>query len=554
MKKFSSRVLVLLMGSLFAIGSLEVALRAITIFIPTDNSGPSGTSADSSLRVMCLGNSHTYGAGAPKGESYPGQLQRLLEKTKGDNVRVINHGLLNVNSSFIAEALPGWLEEERPNIVFAMVGEPNVWNRYGYWNYLQRTKAKFEPGFLEKLDSLRWLRTFRLVELLWNRSESWNTTDSKRYSSTFRGARKDTEEGKFFIGHLWLGALEMGYLDVNNLSPERRMEVDEVLKVLVAREPKNFLAWRLLAENALHLNRDEQAVSYAVGRCLAADSGFNYPLLKFINLAMRVYPNIMGEALKAHHANLLARISKEKLQEVEKYFDRGFRDFKKNTPERKLEMLRYYPTHQLTLTSLIRMQIDTHQDDILDALIKKIELNPLSPNNVFLDSFLKNSDKLLSVRYRLKAFLENRSLGLGNIDLMELLSRSGLDEQWLISDLEDIIMRSHATGATVVIQTYPPLRHGGNREIDLILRRWWEGRKNKKDLYFQDVGRELEGVISKTGNREQFYSNEFGPHDNHLNSLGYGEVARIMEKLISEIATTRPGVERDGPNKIATGE
>ncbi len=540
MKKFSSRALVCLFGILFAIASLEVALRVFALVMTSATSLPSRPRADQALRILCVGNSYTFGAGAPKGESYPDQLQRLLAKSLGDHVAVTNLGLMNVNSSFVSEQLPGWLQETKPKIVFAMVGEPNVWNRYGYWNFLQRTKASVGAGVLERLDALRWLRTFRLVELLWNRPHRRNQTDAQAYSSTFKRARKDTEEGKFILGYLWIGVLELGHLDMTLLSTVQRREVEESLKVLVAREPKNIVAWRLLAENAFYLKRPASEMAHAIDRALAADEAFNFRVWRFLRFVQRSQPGLMSQRLKASYATVLARIPARELPQLEQYFKVGFLRPEALSLERRLEMLRYYPTHHMTLTFITRSKFGPHQESVFKAVARILELNPLSPNTHFLGPLRKDQGKLSALKERLEASLQNHPHGLGSSHLMDMISLSKLDADWLYADLEDIISNSRAAGATVVIQTYPPNRLGGTREVDLLLRAWWRARRDKRDLLFQDVGRELQGIMEKAGNREQFYTNDYGPQDNHLSAKGYGEVARLMETFLRTHALLGP--------------
>lgn len=83
--------------------------------------------------ILCVGNSFTFGAGAPAGQSYPDHLQRLL----GDSsYQVINLGRGAFNTSLISEHLEAWLSTYHPRYVLFQVGEPNVWNPYGYERFI----------------------------------------------------------------------------------------------------------------------------------------------------------------------------------------------------------------------------------------------------------------------------------------------------------------------------------------------------------------------------------------------------------------------------------
>lgn len=253
MSQFKSRTLALFLGLLFCVLVIEVGLRAIGLV--EDFQRKKSTTADSSAyRIMCIGNSYTYGAGAPKGFSYPEQLEKFLNNEGKKKYQVINRGLLNVNSTFITESLPKWLEKDRPEIVFAMVGEPNMWNKYGYWKYLQETEKNRKKEILEKEKSdyglhafFSWSKTYRLAELLINRPESWNMTDGD-YSNTFQGMGKRTNQEKYLLAYLWIGAVEIGFYKYHELTPEQTSEASEMLLYLSTVEPSNGMIWRILAE------------------------------------------------------------------------------------------------------------------------------------------------------------------------------------------------------------------------------------------------------------------------------------------------------------------
>ena len=77
--------------------------------------------------IVCLGDSHTYGYLQPEPDSYPYQLERLLNK-KGDRYQVLNLGAIGVNSSQVLHFLPLIIRDYHPMIIILQVGTNNVWN------------------------------------------------------------------------------------------------------------------------------------------------------------------------------------------------------------------------------------------------------------------------------------------------------------------------------------------------------------------------------------------------------------------------------------------
>src|SRR5256885_11060139 len=71
--------------------------------------------ADGVVRVLCLGESTTYGAQV----AYPEELEKLLN-AGGRRYQVINEGVPGINSNEILRRLDGNLERYRPQVVVAM--------------------------------------------------------------------------------------------------------------------------------------------------------------------------------------------------------------------------------------------------------------------------------------------------------------------------------------------------------------------------------------------------------------------------------------------------
>ena len=77
-------------AALAVVGALlagEVILQLASIFAP-DRTSPWREGA--SERILCIGDSHTYGAGVERDESYPAQLQRVLDGLAPGRYAVMN--------------------------------------------------------------------------------------------------------------------------------------------------------------------------------------------------------------------------------------------------------------------------------------------------------------------------------------------------------------------------------------------------------------------------------------------------------------------------------
>lgn len=111
---------------------LEGVLQLLAIFNPfkaaqcsdaLERGGPG------QLRILCVGDSFTFGVGAGFQNSYPAQLQRSIrEKYPALKVEIVNKGEPGANSSEVAAQLSGYLKQFRPQIVLCCIGRNDNWN------------------------------------------------------------------------------------------------------------------------------------------------------------------------------------------------------------------------------------------------------------------------------------------------------------------------------------------------------------------------------------------------------------------------------------------
>ncbi|MFO0985278.1 MAG: GDSL-type esterase/lipase family protein, partial [Planctomycetota bacterium] len=81
------------------------------------------------VRILCIGDSHTFGVYLPREQSYPCQLERMLNHdAQASRFAVINAGYPGRNTATILRLLPQLLEQYRPRAVLLLAGLNNRWN------------------------------------------------------------------------------------------------------------------------------------------------------------------------------------------------------------------------------------------------------------------------------------------------------------------------------------------------------------------------------------------------------------------------------------------
>jgi lysophospholipase L1-like esterase len=80
------------------------------------------------LRVLCVGDSHTYGIWVERSEAYPQQLESLWnQRSESPRLEVINLGVPGTSSSSLLRELPGLLGTFDPDLLIVMVGGNDFW-------------------------------------------------------------------------------------------------------------------------------------------------------------------------------------------------------------------------------------------------------------------------------------------------------------------------------------------------------------------------------------------------------------------------------------------
>jgi lysophospholipase L1-like esterase len=127
-KRFVRQVVIAVVGTLVLV---EVCLQiASAVAAPLlRRSTGAGGDADT-ITILCVGDSHTYGAPLPERDAYPAQLQRVLdERFPRWKFEVLNLGFPGVNSTFVANRLEAQLMQIQPDVVMVSAGANNLWNK-----------------------------------------------------------------------------------------------------------------------------------------------------------------------------------------------------------------------------------------------------------------------------------------------------------------------------------------------------------------------------------------------------------------------------------------
>jgi len=121
--KYIKLLLLAVFGFIAAFAVCEILLSAVSAVYKYGAAArlPSGSATYGNI-VLCLGDSYTYGVGAPSGASYPCQLEKLLNDKSTKKYRVINGGIPGCNSGQLLRHLRENLDKYRPDIVLVLIG------------------------------------------------------------------------------------------------------------------------------------------------------------------------------------------------------------------------------------------------------------------------------------------------------------------------------------------------------------------------------------------------------------------------------------------------
>lgn len=159
--EWGARLALVALGLVLAVLALEVVLQlgAAVVRLTRDERSAIGTAG--SRRILCLGDSNTYGVWLEQREveAWPAQLKAIWPRDGSARpIEVLNAGYPGTNSSQLLRQFPGMLEAFDPELVIVMVGANDFWTE----------PVEIEPGAEESATGLlrRHSRVFRAYRLL----------------------------------------------------------------------------------------------------------------------------------------------------------------------------------------------------------------------------------------------------------------------------------------------------------------------------------------------------------------------------------------------------
>ena len=169
-------------------------VAGVTYYVQVERFNPEvADRGDGRYRIVTFGDSVTAGQGTAPLYSYPRQLESLLNETNpGDRFEVINNGVYALNSSRLADLLPGWMEEFQPDLIVVMTGCNNAWNyRNSHLEELGLLEESERPRVLQLLDRTRTYRFLRVA--LKRRSSGFGIAEEQRHEPVLRDSMKISE-------------------------------------------------------------------------------------------------------------------------------------------------------------------------------------------------------------------------------------------------------------------------------------------------------------------------------------------------------------------------
>ena len=156
----------LILGIVFLASELFLYI-ASAINNPKHMFSPKINEDDSEERILCIGDSFTYGLGAESNYSYPAQLEKLLnDNNPQKRFKVFNQGKSGLSSSIAANTLEDSINKFNPDFVIILSGCNDHWNLY-QCNLPEVLKGqKITKNILKLKINLYKFRTFRLLQLV----------------------------------------------------------------------------------------------------------------------------------------------------------------------------------------------------------------------------------------------------------------------------------------------------------------------------------------------------------------------------------------------------
>ncbi|MBI4570037.1 MAG: hypothetical protein HY719_16715 [Planctomycetes bacterium] len=131
---------------------------------------PAEREAPGATRVLCVGDSYTYGFGVTGEQAYPRRLEgRLSQALPGRAVRVYNLGVPSMSSSQARRAAEEAFDDYQPGVILFLAGVNNTWNFQDSSVFEDAALANLaraegiDPEWEAKFTRVRVARLYRLL-------------------------------------------------------------------------------------------------------------------------------------------------------------------------------------------------------------------------------------------------------------------------------------------------------------------------------------------------------------------------------------------------------
>jgi lysophospholipase L1-like esterase len=486
MKHIRQKLSVLVIGIMAATILLEAGIRMAGAFYMKGRKPVAESNriaGKDAYTLLCLGNSWTFGVGAPPGESYPDHLKRMLQYVfKKKDIRVINAGVGGLNSAEMLYRLQPQIENFKPDIIILRTGSPNSSNYTRYSQYLERENRLKNPFYniiLQCSDGLyNKSRVYRLIHRLsceraGKARLAWNNIRRKIKDKSCRDSVQDS------LGHNMHKARnrlyeklqsERGYAQAIKLS----QRLEELMHIFVAGENVTMAVADAEVEQAI--TWFERALKYKQDNtyyCMALGNIYTF---------------------RKEHKKAAEWLIKSILID----------------PTFRYEDNEEYPINgsYILLNSIYDMTVDLEAKNIIEEFIAEFQkTNPDSSN-----FFLRMNPKLL---YR--------------NDLAE----------WIASDIDEIVRIIKYNNIDLIIHSYPPPFGYPMWENDpmVLASEILRSKAIELGVPFVDHERLFSEMYAQGCNQEDYHEKIAGKtiQGGHFNEKGYETMAGfVYDKIIEE--------------------
>ncbi len=234
------KLLLIISGLLAAVLLSEASFRIGGLIVhETGNQSDGGD--NNTHRILCIGDSSTYGIGASDVNtfSYPSQLQKIFEENiPHKKFEVINLGVPGINSSQVLNRLRNNILEYKPDTVIVMVGINDPWNleesnilKFYNAGVFKRLYLRFE-FFLNKLRlyrffnlvyisrNLRQLKTPHFNDAARSRGFIFSLQNQKRTEALYNAIFNNINEMKLIAEYNHVNIIFMKYHNIGWGRPE----------------------------------------------------------------------------------------------------------------------------------------------------------------------------------------------------------------------------------------------------------------------------------------------------------------------------------------------